>query len=112
MHNFDVSIKRTIEIIKENTRNISPIELDVRTTDNGLMPQTGLTPLGYKVLIKTLCTSITQLAKSAKEQGMSEGEIIGDAINQIKANLIDPHQGKPSSKMHRIIKARNRKSKR
>lgn len=81
-----------IEIVREveeseggKNRHIHGGEISFEFNDSFCQREDGtVTDQGYQALVSMLTTSISQIAKSAKNDGLSEGKIIGEAIKQLE----------------------------
>lgn len=100
MHNYEINISREVKAPNDEHRELGALNLSFSFDGDQLAEGNRSRPtgFGYKTLINTLTSSISELSRAAAMEGMSEGEIIKDAITQLQQNLIDPDRKLPKYK--------------
>ncbi len=67
-----------------------------------IITKNGMSPFGYKLAITMLTDVISNYARAARENGLSEGEIIGDAIKMLEKNIINSALEDPRTSIEKI----------
>lgn len=98
MHELKIKITRDVERLNEEQVELHPISMTFHNSEPTASNGEDMTPFGFKMMVSTLTEAISNIAKAGATKGLSEGEIIGDAINILEQNLIDAGFGVPEFK--------------
>ena len=109
MEDLKIKITRDLERLDNERLEMHPIQINFHTSEPTCQDGEAMTPFGFKVMVTTLTEAITNLAKAGASQGLSEGEMIGDAIKTLERNLIDADFGEPEFKTTKKWKRRKGK---
>lgn len=109
-YKFVIEMESEPVYLPKESRKLKDIEIECDFEGDSMMiNEKGLTGKGYECIITTLCNLISDHAKHAGRQGFSEGEILGDAIKQLKRNLSDANRREPVGQTLRKRTPRSRK---
>jgi hypothetical protein len=101
-YQYELKIKRTAKagLDVEEYRNLSGLRVEFSAENDPMIfdSQGNVTGYGYKVAVNTLCSAISEYSRAIKEIGGNEGEVIKDAINQLKKNLVSIERKPPKQK--------------
>lgn len=101
-YNYEIIIKREAKVTNglEEGRQMSGMTIEFGAeNDPMIFDENGqLTMFGFKVAVNSLVGAISEYSRAITQYGGSEGEVIKDAINQLKKNLISVERKPPKTK--------------